>query len=247
MEINIKGYKVLIDEDDYERVSRHGWSYKDKGHPYFHASISDISSAHPTSLHRFIMGCVPGDGIYIDHINGNTLDNRKSNLRRCEAKGNCRNSAKPKNNTSGYKGVRKGKSGLYAAFIKVNYRQISLNMWDTPEDAAYAYDIAALYYFKEFARLNYPKEQYANIDIEQELRLLTRKLPRRNTSGVVGVYFRNDTHKWTAQIAFGKNKVKNLGAFDTIEEAAEARKQAERALNRINLHERQLQQGDQST
>ena len=242
MEIDIKGYKVQIDEEDYSRVSRHGWSYKDRGHPYFHASISTICKTSPTPLHRFIMGCVPGDGIYVDHISGDTLDNRKCNLRKCEAKGNCRNSAKPKNNTTGYKGVSKGRNDLYRAFIKVNYKQLSLGMWDTPEDAAYAYDVAALYYFKEFARLNYPKEQYISKDIEQELIHLIRKLPRRNTSGVVGVYFRKDTHKWTAQIAYGKKKVKNLGAFSTLEEAARARKQAELILNRTNLHERQLQQ-----
>jgi len=241
MEIDIKGYKVLIDDEDYERIMAHGWSYKDNRHPYFHASISKISPI-PTPLHRFIMECIPGDGVVIDHIDGNTLDNRKRNLRRCTHKGNNRNCIKPKNNTSGYKGVRLLGSfpTRYHAFIKVNYKQLSLNMWDTLDEAARAYDIASLYYFGEFAKLNFPVDNYSGIDLADEMSKLIHRIPRRNSSGTVGVRFRNDTKKWTTGIWISKTSFISLGCFSTIEEAIDARKEAEIRYGRVNKHERPI-------
>src|ERR1019366_4495373 len=80
---------------------------------------------------------------YIDHINGNTLDNRRINLRICSNKDNVRNQKKSKANTSGYKGVHKLKRKLikqFTAQICVNGKSIHLGYFSTAQEAAQAYN-----------------------------------------------------------------------------------------------------------
>lgn len=98
----------------------------------------------------------PEDGFWVDHINGDTLDNRRSNLRLCTVSGNNHNRMKSKNNTSGYKGVSWLKQNQkWRAYIKVNSKDKHLGCYLDKEDAARAYDKAAKEYFGEFARLNF--------------------------------------------------------------------------------------------
>jgi hypothetical protein len=108
-------------------------------------------------MHRIVMG-VTDPKIFVDHINGNTLDNRKENLRLCNNTENCRNSKKSVNNTSGYKGVSyvpwSGKwlrNKPWRAYIVVDRKQISLGMYKTKEEAHEAYKQAAVKYHGEFA------------------------------------------------------------------------------------------------
>ncbi|WP_252233758.1 HNH endonuclease [Clostridium sp. ZS1] len=76
-------------------------------------------------MHRFIMN--PPSNKLIDHINGNKLDNRKCNLRIVNKSQNAMNSKKPKNNTSGVKGVYWDKrSKKWEASIQVNMKKKSL-------------------------------------------------------------------------------------------------------------------------
>jgi len=96
-------------------------------------------------LHRFIMNVVDRN-VYVNHINGNKLDNRRSNLRLCNHRDNLNNRPKNKNNTSGYKGVYWHKiNENWVARIQVNDRYISLGSYD---------NIAATEYFGQFAYLN---------------------------------------------------------------------------------------------
>lgn len=91
----------------------------------------------------------------LDHINGIRNDNRIENLRECTNTENNRAVGIKKNNTSGYKGVTFNKaSGKFYAYIRVDYKRIHLGVWESPTDAAKAYNEAALKYFGEFATLN---------------------------------------------------------------------------------------------
>jgi len=100
-------------------------------------------------------GSAPQAGKYIDHINGNPMDNRIGNLRLSCPAGNSRNSKTPKTNSSGYKGVV-GVNGSprFRAFICVNRKQIHLGMFDTKEAAYEAYKSAAIKHFGEFSCLD---------------------------------------------------------------------------------------------
>ena len=94
----------------------------------------------------------PGN-LFVDHIDGNGLDNRLSNLRLCTASENLRNTAICKANTSGYKGVSyHGSLSKWCSYITVNKKRIHLGVFDTPVLAHAAYCKAALELHGEFAR-----------------------------------------------------------------------------------------------
>ena len=153
MEIELCGYNVLIDDDDYVRVSAIKWyisSYHlKKNLVYFHKTIKQRTM----SLHRYIAGLQYGNKNTVDHINGNTLDNRRSNLRICNNKENVRKRKINKNNTTGHKGVTYHKhKRLFCARIRVDNKRIFLGYFSTPELAHKAYCEASKKYHGEFGR-----------------------------------------------------------------------------------------------
>ena len=114
-------------------------------------------------MHRKILGLKKGDGKIVDHINGNSLDNRKANLRICTQSQNMINRIKQKNNKSGYIGVclYKGNSiNKWRASIMQNKKQISIGYFDNKIDAAKARDTKALELYGEYATLNFPMSTY---------------------------------------------------------------------------------------
>lgn len=160
MEIELCGYKVLIDDDDYEKIIGHNWKIaktnyiKDKK-IYFRYNEHDINNKTICIyLHRFILGLTLHDGIITDHINGDTLDNRKSNLRKCSEKQNSMNKKKYKNNKTGYKGVCYDKSrNKYKAQIQLDKKCLYLGRFINPQDAYSAYCDASKKYHGEYGRI----------------------------------------------------------------------------------------------
>ena len=97
----------------------------------------------------------PEKGYVIDHIDGNSLNNQKNNLRICTQSQNCSNQKIGKSNTSGYKGVSYNKGqGKYNSRIRFNKKLIHLGYFVNLKDAARAYNEAAVKYHGEFANLN---------------------------------------------------------------------------------------------
>ena len=147
--INIKGYSVLIDDEDYEKIKDFSWRRTCYGKPYFAAESNGIK----VILHRIIMNAP--DGYLVDHRDCNTLNNVKSNLRICDKSQNGMNRGKQANNTSGYKGVSwsKGKN-KWRAYISNKDGLHHLGYFNCPTMAWLAYCKAAKEYHGEFARLN---------------------------------------------------------------------------------------------
>lgn len=160
MVLIISGYEVIIDDEDYERISNYNWGIKRIGPaPYVRCGGGNKATGcrktfKPSILmHRFIMGLEPGDKRIIDHKNMNTLDNRKENLRICTATENSRNVTKRKNNKTGLKGVAIFKqNGRYRAYITVNKKQIHLGYYTDKEKAHNAYIEASKKYHGEYGR-----------------------------------------------------------------------------------------------
>ena len=152
-----QGQVALIDEEDFELVSRYKWHAQRVRHTnsfYAQTNISmpDGSKTH-LQMHRLIMNAQPGE--LVDHIHHLTLDNRKSELRLCTTEQNAHNMAKHSDNTSGYKGVRWIKDReKWRAQIGMRGKKIFLGDFASPEMAYNAYCEAAIALHGEFARLS---------------------------------------------------------------------------------------------
>lgn len=108
-------------------------------------------------LHRVVMERMLGRPLhakeFVDHINGESLDNRRANLRLATQTQNNINAKCRSDNQSGFKGVGfHRQTGKWVARIKVNGRTKSLGLYETPEEAHQAYCKAAIQYYGEFAR-----------------------------------------------------------------------------------------------
>jgi len=160
MEICIGRYNVLIDDFDKESVEKIKWyvaTIKKDGLVYFsHPRKIKIDGRYVSKelrLHRYIMGCKSCDGMIIDHINGNTLDNRRENLRVCNHSDSQKNRKIQSNNRSGHKGVTwSKKQNKWIAQIQDNHKKIHLGSFDDLEEAALAYKEKAKELFGEFVR-----------------------------------------------------------------------------------------------
>lgn len=117
-------------------------------------------------LHRLIMK--PTKGQIIDHINGDTLDNCRHNLRICSQSENIMNS-KIKGGTSKYKGVsyrpEQKRKKHWRAYIWINDRYVSLGTYLTEKEAAKAYNDAAKKHFGEYAKLNKIESLYIDVEV----------------------------------------------------------------------------------
>lgn len=157
MVLNVKEFDVIIDDDDALKVCNHKWTASRRitnGYKliYFYTWIyNDRKEKKIIYLHRFIMNTPKG--FYTDHINGDTLDNRKENLRICTNCDNAANRRISKNNTSGYKGVSKTGSNSWKAMITNRGRHIYLGTHKTPELAYEAYCNASKKYHGGFGRI----------------------------------------------------------------------------------------------
>ena len=142
---------ALVDSEDYFAVAKHKWHVNPCGGSGLYAHRRKDGKL--VSMHREILGAK--DGEYVDHINGDSLDNRRRNLRICTNAENGRNSKISKANKSGYKGVGwNSQRKLWRAKITVNRKSIELGFHVCPLRASSLYDDAAKKHFGEFARLN---------------------------------------------------------------------------------------------
>jgi len=146
-----QGKVTLVDDEDFEYLNQWRWHVSNDN--YARRTIYNDKLFKALFMHREIMKV--SKGLLVDHINGNSLDNRKLNLRICTNSQNLRNRLKNINNTSGYKGVRLiNSTKKWRAQIWLNSKYYHLGLFNNIKDAARAYNEAAVKYHGEFANLN---------------------------------------------------------------------------------------------
>lgn len=148
-----KGHEAIIDIEDVALVGQYAWCAGVKPHGVYavrQARDSD-GKKRTVRLHRAIMNAP--ENLYVDHINGNPLDNRRSNLRLATHAENTRNQRRSRANTSGFKGVHWHKGAAkWQAYISLDGKRRSLGYFQSPESAHEAYLRAAEELHGEFAR-----------------------------------------------------------------------------------------------
>jgi hypothetical protein len=148
LRIELRGRVILIDKEDAPIFYSLKWAFTCNFKYLVYRGIS---------LRRAIMGLKKGDSAHVDHINGNGLDNRKSNLRLATRNENLRNqrTRTDHNKSSKYKGVWFDKSrNKYRASITINGKCKKLGTFGDQIEAAKAYNQHAADNFGEFAVLN---------------------------------------------------------------------------------------------
>lgn len=149
-----QGKIALVDVEDYDYLCQFKWHKHKPRNIYYAARNTRKNGKKALSLmHREILKTPKG--FHTDHINGDGLDNRRNNLRICTGAQNLMNRGKTKANKSGFKGVCWNKANKkWHAQIEVDGKNKHLGFFDVKEQAALAYNEAALKYYDEFAKLN---------------------------------------------------------------------------------------------
>ena len=144
------GREFVIDPDALHFIKMYRWHIDSSDH------ITSNTRGRKVFLSRLIMGLDQADSIQVDHISGDPLDNRRRNLRMCTALGNSRNRTIRSDSLTGFKGVSyRVRENKYVARISPHPgERIFLGRFNTPQEAAAAYDRAAVLYHGEFARTN---------------------------------------------------------------------------------------------
>lgn len=143
---------ALVDDADFEDLNKHRWSVAKDGNVFYARRQSNMDNKLAT-LFMHTQITKTQQGMQVDHIDGNGLNNQRDNLRVCTSADNQKNRGKNSNNTSGFKGVSLHKGdNKWQARIRVNRKLILIGMFPTPELASEAYIEACRKYHGEFAR-----------------------------------------------------------------------------------------------
>lgn len=152
------GKRAIVDRCDFEFLNEWNWYLGLEGYAQTHQNDRLVR------MHRLLLN--PPEHLECDHVNGDRLDNRKSNLRVCTRAQNGKNCRKFSRKTSSkYKGVSFRKaSHRFIAYLQNDGKRIDLGYFDSEDNAARAYNEAASRLYGEFARLNcVPKAEPGNM------------------------------------------------------------------------------------
>lgn len=198
-----KGYHAIVSESDYDRVAAHSWHYHPDGY------AEGLIDGQHMRMHRFITDAP--EGMDVDHLNNDGLDNRRQNLRVCTRSQNIQRQVST-TGESDYRGVSRS-HGRWRAEICVQGTRYHLGMFDSERKAAEAYDARARHYYGEFAYTNFEGDE-------------VKPAPKWKTSSQYrGVSWDKHAERWTAKIG-SNGRQYHIGLFDDEVEAAKAYNEA---------------------
>lgn len=153
-QINLtRGLFAEVDDADFEFLSSMNWHAVNLGHGFYAVRNARVAGKRTLiGMHRMILGFPNTE---VDHIDGNTLNNQRANLRKASKNQNQHNRVKNSNGSSRFKGVSWDKTGKWRAQIRIDGIRRHLGTFADEESAAKAYDFKAKEVFGEFAKTNF--------------------------------------------------------------------------------------------
>lgn len=154
----VQDIPFLVDDDVFEWARNYRWHSRLKDSRFYaYHNTRRSGRNYRIGLHREVMLSSNNDGRIVDHIDGNTQDCRRENLRVVSAKQSAHNTRAKRRHTSRFKGVRRsGVKGKWRATIKSNGKTHHLGSFASEEQAALAYDAAARPIHGTYGRYNFP-------------------------------------------------------------------------------------------
>lgn len=158
-----QGQVTIVDDEDFEFLSQFKWCSFQHRKTFYAVRNSSVDSAGKSRIilmHREILKAP--DGVWVDHIDRNGLNNQRVNIRLANRFQNQRNRGPNNNNKSGYKGVSFSKQNKgWVAHIHYGGRVHHLGTFQNREMAARIYGEVAKEHYGDFAYLNFPEQSYA--------------------------------------------------------------------------------------
>jgi len=145
-----RGLFAIVDDKDFERLSEFKWYASQK----IPGGVFYARNTYCGYMHRFLLG-VTDTYTYVDHKDGDTLNNTRDNIRACTPGQNMANKRVSKKNKTGYKGVTVTYNGKFRADLYCDREWYYLGIFDCAKEAAIAYNKKAIEIFGDFAHINH--------------------------------------------------------------------------------------------
>jgi hypothetical protein len=164
---------AVVDEEDYEELNKYEWCAAPRSEGGFYAVSRDANN-RIVRMHSVILR--PGLGKTVDHQDGNSLDNRKQNLRQASPSQNMFNKRKQTSFTSSlYKGVSyRANIESWCCSICISKRRTTIGYFKDEKQAALAYNLTASSVFAEFALLNEVNEEPTELTIQKATKAISK-------------------------------------------------------------------------
>ena len=216
-----KGQVAIVDDEDYEGLNKYKWhaSWNESARTFYARRATGVNGKQEyIYMHREIMGA--GKAQRVGHRDFDGLHNWRENLQLCTYAQSRHYQRKRRDSAYPYKGIGCTASGSFWARIAIGGVPVSLGVFKSAEDAARAYDEAAVHHYGRFAITNFDEivvGAMANRNTNREscriaaMKARGRKC-RRNKSGYVGVSWQKDIKQYTAKIGVDGKRV-YIGSF----------------------------------